>query len=58
MKKRVKIMTDLQSLRAERKAIESDFKKFDGKLNDWTHDLLLSRMEMIDSMISIEEYNA
>jgi hypothetical protein len=51
-------MSDLESLQAERRAIERDFKKFDGKLNDWTHDLLLSRMEMLDSMISIEEYNA
>jgi hypothetical protein len=51
-------MTQLESLRAERKAIENDFKKIDGRLNDWTHDLLLSRMEMLDSMISIEEYNA
>lgn len=51
-------MSDLESLLAERKAVEADFKKFGDKLNDWTHDLLLSRMEMLDSMIAIESYNA
>jgi len=51
-------MSELESLLAERKAIESDFKKFEGSLNGWTHDLLLSRMEMLDSMIAIESYNA
>lgn len=47
-------MTDLESLLAERKAVEADFKKFGDKLNDWTYDLLVSRMEMLDSMIAIE----
>jgi hypothetical protein len=47
-------MTQLESLLAERKAVAADFKKFEDKLNDWTHDLLSSRLEMLDSMISIE----
>jgi hypothetical protein len=51
-------MTQVESLLAERKAIESDFKKFEGKLNDWTHDLLLNRIEMLDSMLEFEGYNA
>ena len=51
-------MSDLESLLEERIYIEKDFKKFGDKLNDWTHDLLLSRMEMLDSMISIEKHNA
>ena len=55
MKKRVKIMTDLESLKAERKALEQDFKKFGDKLNDWSHDLFLSRLEMVESMIGYEQ---
>jgi hypothetical protein len=51
-------MTDLESLKAERKALEKDFKKFQDKLNDWSHDLFLSRLEMVESMICIEENNA
>ena len=51
-------MNDLQSLLAERRAIESDFKKYKDVLNDWSHDLFISRMEMLDSMISIERANA
>jgi hypothetical protein len=51
-------MTQLESLKAERKALEKDFKKFGDKLNDWSHDLFLSRLEMVESMICIEENNA
>lgn len=43
---------------AERKAIEADLDKFEGMLNDWTYDLIVGRMEMLDSMIAIESYNA
>jgi hypothetical protein len=48
-------MTDLESLLAERKALEADFKKFGDKLNDWSHDLFLSRLEMVESMIGYEQ---
>ena len=51
-------MTQLESLKAERKALEQDFKKFEDKLNDWSHDLFLNRLEMIESMICMEENNA
>jgi hypothetical protein len=51
-------MSELKSLLAERKAIEADLEKFDGMLNDWTHDLIVGRIEMLDSMIEIESYNA
>lgn len=51
-------MSELKSLMAERKAIEADLDKFEGMLNDWTYDLIVGRMEMLDSMIAIESYNA
>jgi len=51
-------MSDLENLLAERKALEKDFKKFGDKLNDWSHDLFLNRLEMVESMICMEEYNA
>ena len=51
-------MSELKSLLDERKEVEADFKKFEDKQKNWTHNLLLSRMEMLDSMISIEKYNA
>jgi len=50
-------MTQVESLLAERKAIYSDLKKFEDKLNGWTHDLLLNRIEMIESMLEFEGYN-
>ena len=43
---------------AERKAIEADLDKFEGMLNDWTYELIAGRIEMLDSMIAIESYNA
>jgi hypothetical protein len=51
-------MTQVESLLAERKAVLADFKKFEYSLNDWTHDLLLNRIEMIDSMLEFEGYYA
>ena len=51
-------MTQVESLLAERKAIEADFLKFRDKLNGWTHDVLMNRIEMIDSMLDYEGYNA
>ena len=50
-------MSEVESLLAERKAIYSDLTKFQDKLNHWTHDLLLNRIEMIESMLEFEGYN-
>lgn len=51
-------MSDLESLMLERIAIQFDFHKFEGKLNDWTHDLLANRIQMLDEMIEWEKTNA
>jgi hypothetical protein len=51
-------MSEVESLLAERKALEKDFKKFGDKLNEWSHDLLLNRIDMIDSMLEFEGYYA
>ena len=51
-------MSEVESLLAERRAIELDFKNLEDKLSGWTYDLLLNRIEMIDSMLEYEGYNA
>jgi hypothetical protein len=51
-------MTQLESLYEEKSALFEDFQKFEKQLNDWSHDLFTSRIEMLDSMIEIEENNA
>jgi hypothetical protein len=47
-------MTQLESLYEEKAALFEDFQKFEDRLNDWSHDLFTSRIEMLDSMIEIE----
>ena len=49
-------MTQIESLLEERDAIENDYVRFKSKLNAWTHDLLINRLDMIDSMLDAEGY--
>lgn len=49
-------MTQIESLLEERKAIEKDYVKFGTKVNAWTHDLLINRLDMIESMLDNEGY--
>ncbi len=49
-------MTQIESLLEERKAIEKDYEKFSTKVNAWTHDLLINRLDMIEDMLDNEGY--
>jgi hypothetical protein len=48
-------MSDLESMKSELRSIKADFKNYGERLTDYGHDLLLSRIEMLESMIAIEE---
>ena len=47
-------MTQLESLLAERLDIVKDLWKYGDNLESYTHDLLTNRIEMLDSMIEME----
>jgi len=49
-------MTQIESLLAERKAIEKDYQKFGTKVDPWTHDLFINRLDMIEDMLDNEGY--
>ena len=51
-------MSEIESLLAERQAIEKDYIKFGSKVDAWTHDLFVNRLEMIESMLEFEGYYA
>lgn len=51
-------MSEVESLLAERNAIEKDYVKLKSKLSDWTHDLFINRLDMIESMLEFEGYYA
>ena len=50
--------SQIESLLEERWQISADLNRYQGKLLDYTHDTLINRLEMIESMLEMEGYYA
>jgi len=48
----------IESLLEERWQITVDLERYENKLMDYTHDLLVNRLEMIESMLEMEGHYA